>query len=349
MRNIVKRLYLIFILVVSFIFLGCASSKIDDVSEKKTIEEKEPKWISDKGRLELFPDSDFISQLAYGNSAEQAKLKAASNIAEYIKSSVVSSVTSNYFYKENETQFSEEISLSENIEITTKNDLFKIEYTNPFYYEDLGQYVCVAFINRNEAFNFVKQKLEIGRREFPLTYSKAMSNESLMDKIIGIEKAQEFLKGFYEVYDFARAINPEKCKIYEEIDLLANDSIVNLKELSSDVLIKIEGVGDIDLLNQSGVITELENQFSTLGFVVGNSVKFNCIALVEVRSSIKSTSTTYETYPELNIRIIEKGVEKISYSKQLAKVAGFDKDTVIRRTNLALIKEIKTTFLDECF
>ena len=70
---------------------------------------------------------------------------------------------------------------------------------------------------------------------------------------------------------------------------------------------------------------------------------------MEVRSSIKSTSTTYETYPELNMRIIEKGVEKISYSKQLAKVAGFDKDTVIRRTNLALIKEIKITFLDECF
>ena len=32
--------------MVSFIFLGCASSKIDDVSEKKTIEEKErPKEI----------------------------------------------------------------------------------------------------------------------------------------------------------------------------------------------------------------------------------------------------------------------------------------------------------------
>ena len=78
-------------------------------------EEKEPKWISDKGRLELFPDSDFISQLAYGISAEQAKSKAASNISEYIKSSVSSSVTSNYFYKESKTGFTEESSLTENI------------------------------------------------------------------------------------------------------------------------------------------------------------------------------------------------------------------------------------------
>lgn len=342
-----KKFSLLFFLI-SFLCFGCVSGNrnVEVVSDEVI---KLPKWISDQGRLELFPESTFISQLAYGNSAEQAKAKAASNISEYIKSSVSSSVTSNYFYKESKTGFTEESSLTENIKITTENDLYKIEYTNPYYYEDLGQYVCVAFINRNEAFNFVKQKLEIGKIEFPLAYSKAMSNESLLDKIIGIKKAQEILKDFYEVYDFARAINPEKCKVYKEIDLLANDSIIKLREFSSDVLIKIEGIGDTTLLQQSGVITELANQFANLGFIVANSAKFNCIALVEVKSFIKKTPSTYETYPELYIKIIQNGIEKISYSKKLAKVAGFDEETVIRRTNLALTKEIKTTFLSECF
>ncbi len=342
-----RRFYVIFFLI-SFLCFGCVSGNrnVEVVSDEVT---KLPKWISDQGRLELFPDSNFISQLAYGNSAEQAKSKAASNISEYIKSSITSSVTSNYFYKEKEAEFSEERSLTENIKITTENDLYKIEYTNPYYYEDLGQYVCVAFINRNEAFNFVKQKLEIGKIEFPLAYSKAMSNESLLDKIIGIKKAQDILKSFYEVYDFARAINPEKCKVYEEIDFLANDSIIKLREFCSDVLIKIEGAGDANLLQQSGVIPELANQFTSLGFIVANSAKFNCIALVEVKSFIKKTPSTYETYPELYIKIVENGIEKISYSKKLTKVAGFDEETVVRRTNIALTNEIKTSFLSKCF
>ena len=115
------------------------------------------------------------------------------------------------------------------------------------------------------------------------------------------------------------------------------------------ILIKIESVGDADLLKTSGVIPELANQFSQLGFVVGNSLKYNCIALVEAKSSITESATTFETYPELYVKIIEKGREKISYSKKLGKVAGFDKDTVVRRTNLALVNEIKNSFVDECF
>ena len=33
----------------------------------------------------------------------------------------------------------------------------------------------------------------------------------------------------------------------------------------------------------------------------------------------------------------------------VSDVDSFDEETVIRRTNLALTKEIKTTFIDECF
>jgi hypothetical protein len=114
------------------------------------------------------------------------------------------------------------------------------------------------------------------------------------------------------------------------------------------VLIKIEGRGDIDSLKDSGVITELANQFEKLGFVVTNGTKNNCIAFVSVKVSISKTKQTFECYPEINVSILEDDIEKISYSKKLSKVAGFDKDTVIRRVNIALLKEIKTSFVAEC-
>lgn len=341
-----KRVLFVFILVSCFLGFSCVSTEQSQETVTQTVPAI-PKWVSDQGRLELFPDSEYISQLAYGDSAEDAKAKASSNISEYIKSSVKSSVTSNYFFTDNESGFSENKQLSEDVEVATSNNLFKVEYTNPYYYEDLGKYVCVAFINKPQAFNYVKPNLENAKNEFPSAYSKALAKDGLLEKIIAIKNAQEILSDFYEVYDFARAIKPEQSKEYEIIDSLGAESFVKIKELTSSVLINIEGVGDVEFLENSGVITELSNQFETLGFTVGNPLKANCVALVEVKCSIRETAQTFETYPEISVKILENDREQISYSKKLAKVAGFDKETVIRRANLALVKEIQTSFSKE--
>lgn len=352
-----KVFLFLYILAVCVLSFSCASTgKNQRVISKDTVSEDfaskneniAPKWITDQGRSELFPDSFFVSHLAYGNTSQECKEKACESISEYIKSSVESSTSSSYFYKESGEYVKENTELQVEIKVSTNNNLYKIEYTNPYYVEELGQYVCTAFINREQAFNFVKPKLEIAKNQFPQAYHKALEEDSLLDKIIGIRKSQNILHDFYEVYDFARAILPEKAKVYESLDFLASESFVMMKELSSSVLIKIEGVGDIDLLESSGVITELSNQLNEMGFITGKSLKANCIALVEVKSVITETKSTYETYPEISIKIIEKGAEKISYTKKLSKVAGFDKDTVIRRTNLALCKAVKTFFVDEC-
>lgn len=343
-----KRYLLLIILTFSLLCFCCVStSKSIDVVQESVIQI--PKWITDQGRLEIFPDSIYISQLAYGNTAQESKEKASANISEYIKSTVVSSSTSSYLYKSISNNVMEHQEVREDISISTDNNLYKIEYTNPFYYSDLGQFACVAYINKEQAFNFVKPKLETAKQNFSAAFTNALSKESLLDKIIGIKNAQKLLVDFYEVYDFARAINPTKATVYEEVDFIAKQSFAKVNELARDVLIKVMGQGDSDLLNNSGVIAELSNQFSKLGFVVGNSTKYNCLALVEVKSVINQTSKTFETYPELFIRIIEKGEEKISYTKKLSKVAGFDKETVVRRTNLKLIEDIRTSFINVCF
>ena len=359
-KVILKKFLVIFILIFCFLGFSCVSTSqgtgIDSTNETGTDskdivikqETPPPKWILDEGRLALFPDSLYISQIAYGNTAQESMEKAGANISGYIKSSVVSSTSSSYFYNKSENDFTESRQLQTDIQISADNNLYKLEYTNPYYYEDLGLYVCVAFINREQAFNFVKPKLEKARIQFPQAYYRALENTSVLDKIIGIKNAQELLPDFYEVYDFARAMLPDKAKIYEETNLLASESLVKLKELSG-TLIRIEGIGDTDLLEKSGVITELANQFSKMGYVVGDSPESNCIAVVEVKAVITQTRETFETYPEIYIRITEDGSEKISYAKKLSKVAGFDKETVIRRTNLALVNEVKTSFVEECF
>lgn len=340
-----KKVFNLFLLVICFLGFGCVST---NQTQEKVSKNTIPEWISDQGRLDIFPASSFISQIGYGSTAQESKEKAVAAISEYIKTSVTASTASSYFYKESDNYFTEDRELKDDIQVHTNNDLYKIEYTNPYYYEDLGQYVCVAFINKEQAFNFVQPKLEIARIQFPKNYYNALERTSLLDKIRGIKNAQLVLKDFYEVYDFARAIMSEKAKVYEEIDFLANESIIKLKELGGTI-IRIEGIGDIKLLEQSGVMAELSNLFSKMGYVISDMLGIGCLVQVEIKAIITETKETFETYPEIYIKIFEDGEIKISYAKKLSKIAGFDKETVIRRTNTALINEVKTSFVDECF
>ena len=223
-----KKFLFLFILFSCLLSFGCVSTHQNQEDVPGT-ETPPPKWVTDRGRLELFPDSSFVSQIGYGSSAQESKEKASAAISEYIKSSVTSSTTSKYFYKESAVGFMESREQQAGIRVSTANDLYKLEYTNPHYYADLGQYVCVAFINREQAFNFVKPKLENARNQFPQAYYRALEKTSVLDKIIGIKNAQEILPDFYEVYDFARAILPDKAKVYEEVDLLARESLLKFR------------------------------------------------------------------------------------------------------------------------
>ena len=339
-----RRFIALFIFGISFLLFGCVSSKTKDSGLESVV--AIPKWITDRGRLELFPSNLYISQLAYGNTAQESKEKASANISGYIKSTVESATTSSYFYKESSNSVVENKESKEYISISADNNLYKIEYTNPFYYSDLGQFACVAYINKDQAFNYVKPKLENAKINFPQAYQIALNKDSLLERIKGIKNAQKILTDFYEVYDFARAINPIKTKAYESVDLLAKESFLKINDLSSEVLVTIIGKGDRDLLESSGIVAEISNQFTKLGFVVSSSNKSNCIAFVEVKSLITETANTYETYPELYVTLLENGKEQISYARKLTKVAGFNKDTVIRRTKIALINEIRTSFVD---
>lgn len=327
----------IFVIFIFFI-IGCASTPVQESSGQKA-----PEWIT-AGVNSVYNENKYLASDGDGTTANLARHDALNKLSQYFEAKVraegIAHRTSiNSFFSS---------SVEQTISVKSNADLFCVEY-DQFYDEIQNRYYCVAFINREQAFNFVKPKLEIARTQFPPAYHMALENDSLLDRIIGIKRAQGVLPDFYEVYDFARAILPEKTKPYEAVDFLVQESLLNLKTIAASILIKIEGTGDTDLLEKSGVVAELSNQFKEMGFVVGKSSRSNCIAQVEVKSIITETQTTFETYPEISIRIIEKGVEKISYNKKLKKVAGFDKDTVVRRTNDKLTEEIRTSFVKECF
>ena len=338
-----KKFSIPFVLAILLLAFGCASAR--QTNDTLPI----PKWITDQGRLELFPSISFVSSIGYGSIPQESKQRAASDIAEFIKSSVTTSSSANYFYNEYDNDFEENKKVTQDIKIAASNDLYSVEYTNPYYDADRAQYACVAYIDREKAFNFVRPKLEIAKRQFPTAYYAALKNTSLLDKIVGIRRSHKTLLGFYEVYNFARAINPAKARAYEEVDLLASESLAKMREIGASIHISVKESDDDNLSESSIVLAELLNQFKQFGLHITNSSNSAYSAIVKTKIPTTERDGIFECFPELYIYITEFGKEKISYAKRLQRVSAANYDTFMARIRLALTNDIKTSFIKECF
>lgn len=82
MKN--KIFSFILILVSTLAFAG--GKKDVEPNEEKTVA---PAWMTDNGRLTIFPDQQYISAFAFGGTGDAAKNKAAETLSEYIKSHVM--------------------------------------------------------------------------------------------------------------------------------------------------------------------------------------------------------------------------------------------------------------------
>ena len=179
---------------------------------KKTEETKIPMWVSDEGRNKLFPKSEYLTASAFGSSDTDAKSKAAAEISGTIKSIIESNVSANYSATEENDSVVSRKNISQDVDISSDNTVFQLEYTVPFYNPDYGMYVCVAYINREKAFNAVLPKLNKTLQVFPAAYKNALTEDDDFEKILVLQNAQVLLKEFYEVYDFALAVAQKKLR-----------------------------------------------------------------------------------------------------------------------------------------
>jgi hypothetical protein len=324
----------VFILTI-FVIAACVASSAK--SKKNTLNEKKPSpvWMTDEGRLSMFPSTQFLSALSYGSSAEVAQSKAAEQLSEYIKSHVESSV--DYCLDDNNS------SVSQKSSIKTDNLLYSMEYTTAFYSESLGMYCVVAYIDRDKAYDYVKPKLNLGLNVFVHEYQKALEIEDDFEKILGIQKARTVLPEFYEVYDFARAISPKKTASYENVNLLANESIMILQGLRAKNLIYVQVEGDIENRFKSCI----EDCFTDMAFGISDKDSATCICECKVNfASIQKTETTYEVSSSYSLIIKKKNDIKLSFSKKLDKQSGFDFATAKRRAVLKIENELKKNLMD---
>lgn len=333
-----KRIFL-FLTVFFFCFalpVNAKSKKKQAVAEQ-TQKENFPQWLTDQGRLSMFPSAQYISVCSYGENPDEAKSKAAASVSEFVKSTVTSSVESRMAESEKNGVVIASKNITETASVNAQNELYQLEYTTPFFYEKTGLFACVAYINRDKAFEVLKPKLDKGSDFFPDACSKAFAMEDAFSKLVAVYDAQKLMDSFYEVYDFVCAINPDRAKNYAQYDELYTLSLVKARELKKEAEVFVQVENDNADSVKNALMTTLEKK----GFSVVKSSSAKYLMSAKVSAEIQKADGVYVLYPSLSLEVLCNGKNVFTYAENYGKAAGFDENGAKRKAYSLVCKKIE--------
>lgn len=334
--NRTKKIFLfgmIFCICLSSI---CAKPK----SKNKNEEPKTPIWILDEGRYKLFPQEEFVSALGTGFTEQEAQNRAASLISRAIKTKIKDSVESSYQAESSTTgkknsTYNEVRKINQNIKTEANNTLYQLHFTPCYFDSNYATYQCVAYIERDEAWNLIEPKLQASSKAFEQSYKLAKTFKDLFKRVVALKKSQALLNVFYEAYDFALFIKNDEASKYKVFDELAKTALNEIDYISKNLVINV--VVDNDSGNR--IKAKITERLTETGFVVG-AVKNNYEFYAQVVYDMKLSGDTWLSYPSIKISVLSDSEIVATYAKELEKCAAFDKDALERRIFFEFESEI---------
>lgn len=300
-----------------------------------------PRWVTDEGRRATFPTAQYVSQCAHGADAEEARSRAAAAISAYIKTAVHSKTTAHRTAQKDSNGTTWQHTIEETVRRSSDNELYQLEFTATWYDAEQNAFACVAYIDRERAFAFVRPKLENAAQLFPAEYGKALQTADRFQKVVAVRRCQKLLEPFYAVYDFARAINAEKAAEYESLDHLARASYVTADELATQTTVSVSAEGD-----KNGLIKgTLERILADRGFSVVADGQGDYQARATVAADIRQVQRVFVSYPSVTVEICGGADTVASYAGTAEKAAGFDRETAERAAYSMAAKHLAEHFL----
>lgn len=295
---------------------------------KKESKDSSPLWLTSEGLEVLYPKDVYLAQVGFSDSAEGSKAAAAGNIATYISARVESkkSATSQLKSVAGETVSTERLLISDNT-VTSDERLYKVEWTVPYYDKKKKRYYCLAYINREDAFLFLRPRLESARDNFQKRFSEAMDFPSSYEKINGLNDAKLLLKDFHEVKNFLMAVAPNQLKAYESLDELENLCNSTIATLKKDLLIYITS----DKKGAEALEGVVRDALEKKGFIPTSDTSAPYKAGVFLFGSKGSKEgDIIISYPTVRFTLTSGDRVLFSYEKELGKVAGYSESRVKR-------------------
>ena len=148
-----------------------------------------PAWVTNFRAV--FVADTYIAALGEGKQKDEAKAEATAGLARQFKTIV-----------------------TDDKAVAGQAELSLVEYTEPYYIKKEKKWRCVAFIERDKAWQQYKPVVENARTDFFAMKKKADSESDPLTKCLLYEKALKSGNSFLEKLEYARLVNPNKEAVY---------------------------------------------------------------------------------------------------------------------------------------
>ena len=259
-----------------------------------------PEWFPDYRTA--YPDASYIAQRGRGDTEENARTEAAAQIAMYFKTSVNASLRTSFQATETAGSVEKSTRIENDIDIKSDVDLFAVECTEPYYVKKDKKWHCVAFINREKAWNRYEPEIENAKSEFFSMKKNADDEDEPYLKVFSYKKALDAGKVFIEKLEYARILSPEREKAYSEDRKAVSiiPSLISQEKEKCTVFLDVKGdYGNI-------MSSSLEKSLSNLGFKVSknqSSATYTAIASIDANAI---GDDPIAVHPSLDLKITSK-------------------------------------------
>lgn len=334
-----KRLLFIIVLSLSII------STIFAVP-KKNKKEKIPQWLIADSLSEVFPNSQYIARIGYGNTVDEALIFAEGEIGKYFEHTVESTMQASQSMKSSTLEgTSEERSFNRRTLVSSNTKLFAINHTEPYFDKEKKHYSVCVYIDRNEAWKIYEPKVNQKKEAFRVQFDSADEEPDSLKKILRIEKLLPVAEEFIDYLDFAAVIYPQSISSYEKdrnCAALIDEMLITAR---MDAVMKIEVTGDFE----NRIKRAVSELFTKENYMLSErEYEYIIKVLVEPNKILHPEEDNIVTAnPGITIAISNGSENVFTYTKTLKRISGFNEYTVDKKIYSNLENELKKSFLEE--
>lgn len=280
------------LLVLAVVFLvGCAST-----SGSGSL----PAWMTDYRTV--YPDSQYIAQRGRADTEETVRTEAVAQIARYFQTSVNANLKTSIQSLTSGENVSETTSVVNDVDVMSQVDLFAVETTDPYYFKKENKWYCVAFIEREKAWNQYQPTIENAKGEFYSMKKNADSENDPFTKCVLYGKAWKSGKTFLEKLEYARILTPKKESAYSDDRKSVSEIPALIAAEKEKCTVYLSVAGDWGNI----ISSSLSQTLSKNGFKIAKTQKeavYLANATVETNSS---GSEPVSVTPSLDLKIESK-------------------------------------------
>ena len=314
------------------------------VATKNVAQEPPPLWASYETLSEVFPPQDYLAQIGFSDTAERAQVQADAALSSYISHTVLVQTAVTESMRSDGANTEAEKSLVRNVDSTSRAAFVALRHTDAYFDTARRQYAVCAYINRHEAWERLKPKLQTASRTFTTAYQESQREKERFQKILLLHGAQHHADDFYQTYALATEILPAKAADFASVDAVIQKAFAESTRLKTETGIALNVAGD----DTGRVRTKLAEIFSAQGFSVGSAGEAYT-AHTAVHLGTMEQAGVFVAYPQISVTVAKtNGTTVASWARQLEKVSSYTKAAAERMALHAVEQALENSFVTDC-